>query len=115
MPQHRSNGKKAARLKGEQMLLFAIPGDKILEGRAKSAAKGQAPIAQHGLMYCEMKGSLTIWEVTQDLAVSESKVYEYLDGGELEYFRVSDRDAARNHKRILASSVAAFINRRKGA
>ena len=98
---------------GTQLLLFTMPGEKVIAARAKAAADGQAPIAQPGLMYCEMKGTVTIWEAAQDLSVGKSTIFEMLDRGELEYFRVGPDGATRNHKRILSSSVAAFINRRK--
>jgi hypothetical protein len=100
----------------QQLLLFAIPGDKILEGRAKAAAKGQAPIAQPGAMFCEMKGSCTLWETAKDLAISERQVTALLESGQIESFYVNDADRAlRRHRRVLSSSVVSFINKRRSS
>lgn len=109
-----TNGKKATHLKGEQMLLFAVPGEQILKGRAAAAAKGQVPASHPGVAFFEMKFSCTLQETAQDLAIGETQVAALLESGKLESFFVNDADRiARRHRRVLSSSVATFINKRR--
>ncbi len=85
--------------------------EKVLKQRQRAASEGNAPLAAHGLLNCEMKGTLLPREAMADLRICDQQLRNLVDEGLLDTFPINSKDKReRVHLRIISASVIRLIN-----